>query len=530
MADEKTAVIYCRVSTAKQADDEVPITGQRERCEDKARSLGAVVLRVYSDEGLSGRTDSRPAFQSAILFCEAHSPSYLITWSTSRFARNRFDAQLYKRRLAKAGTDLVYVSMDIDRNSAAGQLTEGMLELFDDFVSRQIAADTLRSMMRNARSGYWCGGRVPYGYRAVPAVDDPRRKRLEPNRDEFSIVRRAYELRAAGHGARFIAASLNGEGLFNRRRKWNISTILSLLQNDAVIGKMVFGRIQRIDGHRTVMPREDWIVVDAHEPIIDQSLWETVQSMIARDAPLRTDKPGAMYLGSPHSTHVFTGLLRCGRCGASMQIESAKGRSRRYSYYNCRSAQRSASCPTRRIPARELDSWLLDIICGDVLTRENLMTLAQDLRDMAARWHDDRASRRRAVEGQIRDVTRRNRKLYEVLEEFGRNAPNLGDIAFRLRENNDRLKTLQGELSRIDAEEPPHVEIGEQDLDELAALLAETVKSEHNAAKTRAFLAGFIERIVVDADVIKIEYAPASLFTDVFHSETKWRPEQELNL
>lgn len=35
---DKTAVIYCRVSTARQADEELPIQSQQQRCEDKARS------------------------------------------------------------------------------------------------------------------------------------------------------------------------------------------------------------------------------------------------------------------------------------------------------------------------------------------------------------------------------------------------------------------------------------------------------------------------------------------------------------
>ena len=40
MAD-KTAVVYCRVSTARQADEELPIASQRQRCEERAEKLGA---------------------------------------------------------------------------------------------------------------------------------------------------------------------------------------------------------------------------------------------------------------------------------------------------------------------------------------------------------------------------------------------------------------------------------------------------------------------------------------------------------
>jgi DNA invertase Pin-like site-specific DNA recombinase len=114
---EKTAVIYCRVSTIRQAEEELSIQSQRQRCEDKARALDATVLRVYSDEGLSGQSGDRPAFQQAILYCETHNPTYFITWSTSRFARNRLDAQLYKRRLSQSGVTLVYAGMEIDRDT-----------------------------------------------------------------------------------------------------------------------------------------------------------------------------------------------------------------------------------------------------------------------------------------------------------------------------------------------------------------------------------------------------------------------------
>ncbi len=88
-ACDKTAVIYARVSTVRQADEELPIASQIEQCKAKAESLGARVDRVFVDEGKSGRTDERQAFQDAINYCELAFPTYLVTWSTSRFSRNK---------------------------------------------------------------------------------------------------------------------------------------------------------------------------------------------------------------------------------------------------------------------------------------------------------------------------------------------------------------------------------------------------------------------------------------------------------
>ncbi|MCP5197336.1 MAG: recombinase family protein [Gammaproteobacteria bacterium] len=509
--NDKTAILYCRVSTTRQAEEELPIQSQQQRCEDKAQSLGATVLRIYTDEGISGQSDSRPAFQQAILYCETHSPTYLITWNTSRFARNRLDAQLYKRRLSRAGTILVYASVDIDRETDSGWLTEGILELFDEFTSKQIAADTRRSMIKAAQDGYWCGGRLPFGYRSVPAADDPKRRRLEVVPEEAPIVKRAFLMRARGSGARTIAIALNDDGQINRHRVWNKSSVLDLLRNQAMIGHIVFGRTITIAGRQQPAPVADWIVVPSHIPIIDLDLWATVQQQLDADAMACKPMPDHVSHGSPRSTYLFTGLLQCGVCGAPLQIETAKGRSHRYSYYNCRDSRRNSACPPRRFPARDLDDWLLNIVCADVFTPHNLRQTVQDLQEITGRWHIERAERRKVVDAKIKDIKRRNGKLYEILEELGRETPNLGDLTRRLRENNAQLKQFEEQRIAIDAEIPPRVTIDDADLEDLAEMLIATIKTGDNPAKTRTLLRDFIQTIVVESTVVRIEYDPKRL-------------------
>lgn len=528
----RTAVIYCRVSTVRQADDELPIQSQRQRCEEKARAMGATVLRIYADEGISGQSDSRPAFQQAILYCETHAPTFFITWSTSRFARNRLDAQLYKRRLGKAGVSLIYAGMEIDRESQGGWLQEGIMELFDEYASKQVAADTRRSMIKAAQSGYRCGGVSPFGYQAVPAPDDPKRRRLAIQPAEAAIVRRLFEMRAQGHGARGIAITLNDEGHFNRRHRWNKTSILALLRNQAVLGHIVFGRVVKENGTRYHAKPEDWIVVPAHPPIIERPLWDLVQQLLDRDA---ANTHSERERGSPHSTYLFTGLLRCSRCGASLQIETAKGRNRRYAYYNCRTAQRRGDCQTRRLPARDLDAWLFEVICADVLTPNTLRAVVAELRTLTGRWHHDRAERRRALDAQRQTIARRNGNLYEVLEEMGRDTPNLSDLTQRLRENNARLRDLEAQIERLDAEEPPRCEMAENDLADLAGYLVALLRQEYNSRKTRALFSDFIEKIMIERASVAIEYNPDRMIRAIpaascrpVPSQLNWLPDRPL--
>ncbi|HHB12219.1 MAG TPA: recombinase family protein, partial [Chromatiales bacterium] len=215
MTMHKTAIIYARVSTRRQADEELPLQSQIERCERKAVELGARVIRTFIDGGVSGRADDRPEFQAAIRFCEQHQVDHFITWSTSRFARNVFDSAIYKRRLDKVGARLAYVSCDIDQDTMSGFMMERIMEVFDEAQSRQISEDTQRSMRMNAEAGYWNGGRAPFGYKPVPDQDNPKRKRLCIDESEAEVVREIFDLRSQGSGARAIAQILNEHGTTN---------------------------------------------------------------------------------------------------------------------------------------------------------------------------------------------------------------------------------------------------------------------------------------------------------------------------
>jgi DNA invertase Pin-like site-specific DNA recombinase len=64
--DSKRAAIYARVSTDEQAERDLSIPFQLERCRYHAQGKGWVVVKEYVDAGESARTDKRPKFQEMI--------------------------------------------------------------------------------------------------------------------------------------------------------------------------------------------------------------------------------------------------------------------------------------------------------------------------------------------------------------------------------------------------------------------------------------------------------------------------------
>lgn len=512
-----TAIIYARVSTKGQAEEELSLPSQIEQCEKKAAALGATVLRRFVDEGISAASDRRPAFQDAIAFAELNQPTYLITWNTSRFARNRIDAPLYKARMDRAGVGMVYTSQEIDRSTDSGFLLEGIYEIFDEHQSRTIAADTKRSMMKNARNGFFNGGAVPFGYQVSPAPQDPKRKVLALNPAEADTVLEIFRRRAAGDDALPIAVTMNKAGSPNRKRPWRKRTILELLRNESVIGRVVFNRTDKRRSSKRVRPREDWIVVQSHQAIVPMDLWDTVQLTLPKVGEIHRD-------GSGLNSWAFTGLLHCGECGSALNIETATGRGKQYSYYNCRRWMQLRECKSLRLRADVMEEWLLNVVIDQVFTVENLQQTIQDLNQSAGRHVTEARRRRRDLGARISKIEDRNRKLYEILELHGKNAPNLGDLTERLRGNNAELKTLQSELEALErtpVQQPP---LDLAQVEEVRAFLAETVRTTHNYNKLRRFLRTFVQTVTVKGGDVKLEYDPRALVSPAVHSAGVWLP------
>ena len=516
---EKRAVIYARVSDRRQLEPDLSIPSQLEAGRARACELGAVVAHEFVDEALSGRTDRRPAFLDAINYCELNRVEYLITWSSSRLARNRFDAAIHKRRLDKCGTKIVYLSFAVDRDTPSGMLFDGFLELVDEQKSIQTSMDTKRSMIRHVQQGYWHGGHPPYGFRLVVALGE-KKSRLQADPDEAETVRHIFDLRLAGFGAKDIAMRLNEAGEKMRGGVWRKATVLGILRNEAAIGRSVFNRRDSVSGARR--PRDQWIVVDSHQAIVAPEVWERAQALITAAAP-------AIGEGSPRSTHLFTGLLR-GPDGGAMTIETATGRSRRYSYYNCRDSVKNGIGPARRVPAEALDAWLLDVVLEKILTKGNLTGVWQEMERAVTDWDRDRAARRARLAAKLAGIESSNARLYEVLELHGRDAPNLGDLTTRLRANNAQIKSLEREIGDIEGDMPPTLNLGPEDVAELAESLRAILKEPENARKTRQLLATFIERVQIGDNEVQITYRPESLVQlNPVHSKGNWLPRTDSN-
>lgn len=517
----KRAVIYARVSSKRQADEGISMDAQIEQCSARAGQLGAAVVRVFRDDGVSGRsTKGRHGFASALAYCKQGDVDYFVVWSTSRFARNVVDLWVYQDQLKEAGTRLECLNGDIDDETDAGFINKVFMGAMDQMASRQIGRDTLKSMKASAAEGYFTGGRVPFGYQPVK---DGKRTRIEPHPLHAELVKRAFQIALEDRlGVQAVAQRMNEAGLTRDGKPWGKNTMNYLLKNTVYTGVKTFNRFNKKAGKPK--PRDQWVQVQAHPGLVSMEDFEKVQAMME----MRTPHDKAT---SSSSCFVFTGLLACGICGGPLQITNGTSRNGTlYSYYGCMAHKRGAPrCLFKKQRAEKFDDWLLGEILARVMTPDVVAHAMADLGSRGAEWVRDRELARALLVKDVRDVEGRRARLYEVLETEGRAAKDLGHISDRIRELSGQLQQLHIKLAKLEAEPMPGPM---PKIDPAIALeVMKEVVQTGDPKKKRAFLGAFIHKVAVTTAEAIVDYKPDALVRighdlTTVRSKDKWLPVQ----
>lgn len=134
---------------------------------------------------------------------------------------------------------------------------------------------------------------------------------------KVAAVRRIYTMTLAGEGEHKIAASLNSDGVpvlgegKLAGKQWHRSTVSKMLRSPAVIGTLVPGRIEYIDGKRMHIKEEP--VPNAFPAIISEADWLAVRAL--KDGKAHASR--GRHAGNGIK-HMLAGLARCPSCGAAM--------------------------------------------------------------------------------------------------------------------------------------------------------------------------------------------------------------------
>jgi site-specific DNA recombinase len=410
------AALYLRVSTTRQAEQDLSIPDQRRQAEAFATRKGWQVAVEYEEAGASATDDKRPAFQRMIEDAKKNPRPFdvVVVHSFSRFFRDAFQSEMYIRQLKKAGVKLISITQETS-DDPNGHLVRNILALFDEHSSQENAKHTLRGMQENARQGFWNGSRPPFGYRTIEAErrGDKIKKRLEIEPREAELVRQIFTLYLDGDGARAlgvkgIADRLNRLGVrYREARRFSTGLVYKLLTRTSYIGDHYFNQTDSKTFKEK--PEKEWIHVSV-SPILDADRFHAAQ------AKLKQNNPRKIAPRIVNGPTLLTGLLFCATCGGGMTLRT--GKANKYRYYACSTSQRMGKtvCAGRIMPMVTIDNLVTDHLSRRLFAPDRLKALLSAQIKRAKHGQTTSLEKVKALRAEIRETEKAQARLYEAIE------------------------------------------------------------------------------------------------------------------
>lgn len=353
----RRAVAYARFSSNNQRDESIDaqLRAIREYCERENIQL----VEIYTDEAQSATTDLRDDFKNMIddIMAGKLDIDTVLVHKFNRFARNKYDSAIYKKRLRDIGIKVVSVTQPID-DSPEGRILESLIEAMDQYYSENLALEVKKGMLENALKGKHTGGGKILGL----SVDEEGYYYPDEN---AHIIKRIFREYADGIPKTQIVARLNEEGYRNQYgRPFNTRTLFDLLQNEKYVGNFVYHHTQ------TETIRLDGIIKN---PIIDPELWEEAQRV-------RQSKNKPRYR---KRKYIMTGKLRCGVCGFTYCGSGGKKKNKKgdvAAYYKCAGkTKHKNSCNNPSLNKDYYEKLIIDTITENVLTDNAIDSIAEQV-------------------------------------------------------------------------------------------------------------------------------------------------------
>ena len=381
------AVIYARYSSDNQR--EASIEDQLRECYKWADAHGVKVIAEYCDYAISGRTDDRPQFQRMISDAEQGLFTAVIVYQTSRFARNRFDAALYKRRLNKSGVSIHYASMEIP-DGPEGIILESLMEGLDEYYSANLSKQIRRGQEGNALKAIAMNA-PPVGL----TINADRHYDIDPITGPH--VLEAFRMIDAGKMQVDVIDYFNALGIkTSKGMPFTKSSLRSIWRNRKYLGEYRYN---------------DIIIPHAFPQLIPDDLFNRVCARIDKNRHTNGGRARSL------TEFLLTGKLTCGHCSCAMVGDSGiSSTGARHYYYTCITRKRQHTC--RKLSERQealeiavVRETIRHVLAPDVLSQIITRVLEIYERDL----QDDPVLR--ALKAEQKNVETSLRNLIRAIED-----------------------------------------------------------------------------------------------------------------
>lgn len=277
---------------------------------------------VFADQGISGYSEKRPAFQEMIEKAKTGGIDLIITKSVSRFARNTITVLKVARELKELGIGIFFEEQNINTLSGDGEMMLAILASFAQEESRSMSENNKWTMKKKFEHG-----EIMVNTTRFMGYDKNEYGELVINHKQAAIVRRIFDMYLSGMGVFRIAAQLNRENVPTiSGGKWHEGTIRGMLTNEKYKGDCILQKYYTPENRRNGTIRnngevQSYYVEENHPAIVTTEEWDSVQQIMQRHKEQR--KIAADGTEKYKNRYPLSGMLICPYCGKTLRRKQA---------------------------------------------------------------------------------------------------------------------------------------------------------------------------------------------------------------
>ena len=512
-----SATLYLRLSRDDGDKEESgSITGQRELLRDyisQHPELREYAIRI--DDGFSGSTFERPGFQKMIEDVKAGRTDCIIVKDLSRFGRNYLDAGEYIEKIFPfLGVRFIAVNDNYDslgEKKSSDDLIIPFKNLINEAYCRDISMKIRSQLEIKRKNGQFLGSFAAFGY----LKDEQDKNKLVVDQYAADIVRDIFKWKLEGISPQDIADALNKLGVLSpmeykrslgmkyttsfktsAKAAWSAGTVIRILKNPIYTGVLIQGKetTPSYKVHKRIAKdKSEWTVIeDSHEAIISEIDFDSVQKVLKCDTRRSPDDK---------AVGLFSGMLFCGDCGASMVRKTVPAGEKKYVYYVCSAHKQDKSCSPHRMRDTALEEIVLDSLRQHIREVVNMSELLNIT---------DTAPLRTAQAQKVQRQLDKKREEYEKLQK----------LLMSLYENLTDGVIDREEYARLKASFTARADEAEKQMDALRESLSdiqshgteniwmnEFIKRQELASLDRAVVVALIDKILIHSnDMVEIIY------------------------
>ena len=333
----KQAIIYCRVSSEKQATEGHGLTSQESSCRKFARENDFNVVKVFTDDSTGGGDFwRRPGITALLTFLDHRKGETAVIFDDlKRFARDTMFHLKLRQELSSRNAYPRCPNFRFDE-SPEGYFVETIIAATAELERKQNRRQVISRMKARLEGGHWVFS-PPLGYR-FEKVHGDRRVVIDPTFGQ--AVRSALVDFAVGKLPTQAAVHryLNAHGCsshFSKSPNLSKQAIHRLLTNEFYAGWCVCEKWKmRVRG--------------VHEPLISATQYQAILRRLEPLPNLRKDV---------RKEFPLRGFVQCAHCARSLTAGWSHGRNARYPYYRCQ---------TKRCIGSTLKDDLEDLFLGSL--------------------------------------------------------------------------------------------------------------------------------------------------------------------